>query len=174
MAENDKTAEPVLTLTRVYDAPPEVVFKAWYEPEQFKQWFAPDGFSIPHCEIDLRPGGNVVFSMQSPQWLEGREIWSKGVFREVEVSRRTVSVVHFADERGAFLKPSAYGLSEDFPDEMVMTVTFEPQENGKKTKLTVTQSIPLAIAERNGAKIGWGQTLDHLAAHLKNISPEAY
>lgn len=112
--------------------------------------------------------------MQSPQWLEGREIWSRGLFREVEIPRRTVASVQFSDENGKFLKPSAYGLSEDFPDEMVMTVTFEPLENGKKTKLTVTQSIPLAIAERNGALIGWGQTLDHLVAHLKKVSPEAY
>jgi uncharacterized protein YndB with AHSA1/START domain len=173
VAANDN-AEPILTLTRVYDAPPEVVFKAWYEPEQLKQWFAPEGFTIPHCEIDLRVGGVMLLSMQSPQWLEGREIWNKGVFREVDVPRRTVSLAYFSDENGNRVKPSAHGLSEDFPEEMVMTVTFEPQENGKKTKLTVTQSIPLAIAERNGALIGWGQTLDHLAALLKKQTPEAY
>lgn len=167
-------AEPILTLTRVYDAPPETVFKAWYEPEQFKQWFAPDGFSIPHCEIDLHPGGVLRFSMQSPQWNDGREIWSKAVFREVDVPRRTVSVVHFSDESGNRIKPSACGLSEDFPEEMEMTVAFEPRENGKKTQLTVTQSVPLSIAERNGAPIGWGQTLDHLASHLKKQTPEAY
>jgi uncharacterized protein YndB with AHSA1/START domain len=174
VAANDNNAKPILTLTRVFDAPPDVVFKAWYEPEQLKQWFAPEGFTIPHCEIDLRVGGIMLFSMQSPQWLEGREIWNKGVFREVDVPRRTVSVAHFSDENGNRVKPSAHGLSEDFPEEMVMTVTFEPQENGKKTKLTVTQSVPLAIAERNGALIGWGQTLDHLAAHLKKNTPEAY
>jgi len=174
VAANDKTAEPILTLTRVFNAPPEVVFKAWYEPDQFKQWFAPDGFSIPHCEIDPRPGGILVFSMQSPQWLEGREIWSRGVFREVDVPRRTVSAIHFSDEKGNRLKPSAYGLSEDFPEEMVMTVIFEPEDSGKKTKLTVTQSVPLSVAERNGALIGWGQTLDHLEAHLKKSTPEAY
>src|SRR5437016_13869524 len=122
----------------------------------------------------LRPGAVVLFSMQSPQWLEGREIWTKSVFREVDVPRRTVSDVHFSDEKGNRVKPSAYGLSEDFPYEMVMTVTFEPQENGKKTKLTVTQSVPYSIAERNGALIGWGQTLDKLAAHLKKHAPEAY
>lgn len=174
MAENDNRTEPTLTLTRIYDAPPEVVFKAWYEPEQLKQWFAPEGFTIPHCEIDLRVGGVMRFSMQSPQWLDGREIWTTSIFREVEVSRRTVSVTYFSDQSGNRVKPSAHGLSEDFPDEMVMTVTFEPQDSGKKTKLTVTQSVPLAIAERNGALIGWGQTLDHLAAHLKKNIPEAY
>jgi len=96
------------------------------------------------------------------------------VFQEVDVPRRTVSVVHFSDEKGNRLKPSGHGLSEDFPEEMVMTVTFEPEDNGKKTRLTVSQSIPLSIAERNGALIGWGQTLDNLEAHLKNNTPEAY
>ena len=167
MPANDKTAEPILTLTRVYDAPPALVFKAWYEPEHLKQWFAPTGFTIPHCEIDLRPGGTIMFSMQSPEWLEGREIWSKGIFREVDAPRRTVSRAYFSDEKGNKVKPSAHGLSEDFPDEMVMTVTFEPQDGGKKTKLTITQSVPLSIAERNGALIGWGQTLDNLDAYLK-------
>ena len=169
MAADDKTAEPILTLTRTLDAPPDLVFKAWYEPEHFKQWFAPDGFTIPHCEIDLRPGGVLRFSMQSPEWLEGREIWSKGTFREVEIPKRTVSLVHFSDADGNFVKPSRHGLSEDFPDEMVMTVLFEPLEDGKKTKLTMSQSIPQSVAERNGAFIGWGQTLDHLAAHLKTM-----
>lgn len=174
MAANDNKTEPILTLTRVYDASPDVVFKAWYEPDRMKQWFAPEGFTIPHCEIDLRVGGILRFSMQSPEWNDGREIWSEAVFQEIDVPRRTISLAYFSDEAGNRVKPSACGLSEDFPDEMVMTVTFEPQENGRKTKLTVTQSIPLAIAERNGAPIGWGQTLDHLAAYLKENTPEAY
>jgi uncharacterized protein YndB with AHSA1/START domain len=169
VAANDKN-QPILTLTRVFDAPPEIVFKAWYEPARLKQWFAPTGFTIPHCEIDLRPGGTMLFSMQSPDWMEGREIWTKAVFREVEINRRTVSLACFSDEGGNRVKPSAHGLSEDFPEEMVMTVIFEPVENGEKTKLTVSQSVPLPIAERNGALIGWGQTLDNLTAHLKNVS----
>ena len=69
----------------------------------------------------------------------------------------------------ATLDDPEHGLSEDFPDRMVMTVTFEPADGGKKTKLTVTQSIPLSVAERNGALIGWGQTLDHLVEHLKSM-----
>jgi len=169
VAATDKTAEPILTLTRVFDAPPDVVFKAWYEPEHFKQWFAPTGFTIPDSEIDLRPGGIIRFSMQSPQWLDGRKIWSKGEFREVDVPKRTVLVVNFSDENGNFVKPTYYGLSEDFPETMVMTVTFEPHVGGKKTTLTMSQSIPLTIAERNGALIGWGQTLDNLAQHLKKM-----
>lgn len=169
MPANNKTAEPILTLTRVFDAPPDVVFKAWYEPEHFKQWFGPTGFTIPDCEIDLRPGGVLRFSMQSPQWLDGKKIWSNGTFREVEVPKRTVAAVNFTDENGKPVKPTHYGLSEDFPDTMVMTVIFEPNDGGKKTTLTMSQSIPFSIAERNGALIGWGQTLDNLAAHLKRM-----
>ncbi|HEV2260940.1 MAG TPA: SRPBCC domain-containing protein [Candidatus Rubrimentiphilum sp.] len=169
MPVNDKANEPTLTLTRVLNAPPETVFKAWYEPAHMKQWFAPDGFTVPRCEIDLRPGGTILFSMQNPDWNNGRESFSKGTFREVERNKRTVSVVHFSDENGNRVKPSFYGLSEDFPEEMVMTVTFEPADGGKKTKLTVTQSVPLSIAERNGALIGWGQTLAHLEQYLTTL-----
>lgn len=169
MPVNDKT-EPILTLTRTLNAPPETVFRAWYEPEHMKQWFAPDGFTVPHCEIDLRPGGRLMFSMQNPDWNDGRESFSTGAFREVEINKRTVASVYFSDAKGNRVKPSYYGLSDDFPDEMVMTVTFEPAEGGKKTKLTVTQSIPLSIAERNGALIGWGQTLAHLEQHLARMA----
>ena len=53
-------ADPGLVLTRVFDAPRDLVFKAWTEPERMMRWFGPKGFTIPHCTIDLRPGGHLA------------------------------------------------------------------------------------------------------------------
>ena len=86
MANNDdpntESPEQELIITRVFDAPRELVFKAWTEPEHFVRWWGPKGYTTPSCTIDLRPGGVMHHCMRSP---EGREVWTKGVFREIVV-----------------------------------------------------------------------------------------
>jgi uncharacterized protein YndB with AHSA1/START domain len=154
-------AEPVLVLTRVFDAPRELVWKAWTEPEHFVRWWGPKGFTVPFCKIDLRPGGVMHFCMRSP---EGRDFWNKGVFREVVEPERIVSTDTFADEEGNLIEPAHYGMSPDWPSETLLTVTFVEHEG--KTKLSLRHEVPESVAERNGARQGWTETLDRLAEYL--------
>src|SRR5262245_49094037 len=127
--------ERELTITRVFDAPRELVFKAWTEPERFARWWGPKGWTTPHVTIDARPGGRIHFCMRSP---EGIEIWNGGVFREVDPPSRLVTTDYFADEAGNPVPPTRYGMSPDFPAEALVTVTFE--DIGGKTRLTFRQS----------------------------------
>src|SRR5215510_3800757 len=74
--ENACIAPPIptesreLTLTRVFDAPPEKLFRAWTEPELMKQWFCPRPWTTPHIETDVRAGGSSLVVMRGPEGQE--------------------------------------------------------------------------------------------------------
>jgi uncharacterized protein YndB with AHSA1/START domain len=82
-----ESAERVLEIERIFDAPRSLVFKAWTEPEHLVHWYGPRGFTLPSCKLDLRPGGSWRSCMLSP---EGREYWVKGVYREILEPERLV------------------------------------------------------------------------------------
>lgn len=162
MAGNQASAGggPALEITRVLDAPPDRVFRAWTDPGQVRRWWGPAGFSTPHCAMDLRPGGAWHICMRSP---EGRDYWSKGVYQEIVPGDRIVTTDFFSDEAGNRVPPSQYGMPADWPDEAVMTVTFRPEGDGR-TRLSVSQGVPELLARESGAVQGWSETLDRLAA----------
>jgi uncharacterized protein YndB with AHSA1/START domain len=163
--EGDPHPESGLVLSRIFAAPPDLVFKVWTQPEHFMQWWGPHGYTVPFCTIDLLPGGRMHFCMR---FTNGQEIWNGGVFQEIEAPFRLVTTTYFADEHGNPVPPTQYGMSEDFPAEALLTVTFEPVEGGK-TRLTLRQSVPLALAERQGAVRGWGETFDRLGDFLARL-----
>jgi uncharacterized protein YndB with AHSA1/START domain len=69
-----------LIITRIFDAPRELVWKAWTEPEQLMRWWGPKSFTSPVCKIDLRVGGVYLYCMRSP---EGQDYWNTGVYKEI-------------------------------------------------------------------------------------------
>jgi len=159
--------ERALVLTRVFDAPRELVFRAWTDPEHMKQWWGPRGFTLPYCKIDLRPGGKIHFCMRS---AEGFEIWCGGIYREIVAPERIVSSNYFSNEAGDVVPPSQYGMP-DWPAELLMTVTFTEQAG--KTTMTVRQEIVTAgdsfpKVGVEGAKQGWGESFDRLAEYVES------
>jgi len=139
MAENTDapatSSRRTLVIDRVFDAPRELVWKAWTDPEMAKRWWGPRGFMAPAAEIDLRVGGKYLFAMQSPEFNNGEPIWSTGVYREIVPYERLVCTDSFADEKGNVVPATHYGMTEDFPLEMLVTVELE--EIAGKTKLTL-------------------------------------
>jgi uncharacterized protein YndB with AHSA1/START domain len=140
-----------------------MVWRAWTEPEHLMRWWGPRTFTSPAAKIDLRVGGNFLFAMRSPEWLEGRTIWSTGVYREIVPYERIVYTDSFADENGNVVSASHYGMDGDIPLEMLVTVTFEAI--GAKTRLTLRHAGHPA-SEAAGADTGWNESLDKLAELL--------
>jgi uncharacterized protein YndB with AHSA1/START domain len=159
-----KTDEGVLVIERVFDAPRELVWKAWTDPEMAMRWWGPKGFTAPSCQIDFRVGGKSLFAMQSPDYNEGRPIWSTGVYKEIVPLERIVTTDCFADENGNVVPASHYGMTDDFPLEMLVTVTFE--DLGGKTKMTLRHEGLPAGETLEGAGSGWNESFDKLAASL--------
>jgi uncharacterized protein YndB with AHSA1/START domain len=139
-----------LIITRVFDAPPEVVFKAWTDPKQMEQWWGPHRFTNPVCELDVRAGGAWRIVMRAP---DGVEYECGGVYSEVLAPQRLVFTNNAYDHEGKSLL------------EGVTSVTFAAQD--AKTKLTVETrmagKVSYAAQMLAGMEAGWNQTLDRLA-----------
>ena len=165
MAAGNSVIAPERTVvtTRVFDAPREVVYKAWTDPKQLAQWFPPKDFTSPRCEVDARPGGVFRCDMKGPDGppFNGAVFPGKGVFREVVPNERLVFT--FAGD-------------DDTPPPILMTVLF--QDQGKKTKLTIHQTAE-TVADyeallKLGVREGLGQSfekLDELLARGKGKTP---
>jgi uncharacterized protein YndB with AHSA1/START domain len=141
--------ERVLVVTRVFDAPRELVFKMWTDPQHLIHWYGPRGFTLPSCTLDLRPDGNWRSCMRSP---EGREYWVHGIFREIVASERLVFT---------WMHENADGTPGH---ETLVTVTFDAQ--GGKTKLTLRQAVFESVKERDSHRGGWTSSLERLAECL--------
>jgi len=98
-----------LTITHIFDAPRENVWKAWTRPEHFIRWWGPKGFSLPVCKIDLRVGGEYFYCVRFP---DGKDLfWGKGVYREIVAPQRLVMTDSFADDKGNIVPAMYYGMS---------------------------------------------------------------
>ncbi len=162
-SSEERPAEDSLVITRVFDAPRELVWKAWTDPERTKRWFGPRGFTTPVYKMDLRVGGKYHSAMRSP---DGQDFWSTGVFREIVEPERLVMSDSFADEKGNKVPASYYGMSPDWSGESLITVTFEEVEG--KTKMTLEGSgfSGMSATDRDNARQGWSQSFDKLAEYL--------
>jgi uncharacterized protein YndB with AHSA1/START domain len=141
---------PELVVTRIVDAPREVVFRAWTDPEQLKHWWGPKGFTNPVCEIDPRPGGAIRIDMRAP---DGVVYPMTGVYVEVVEPERLVFTSMALDKDG-------HAMFEN-----LNTVIFA--EHGGRTKLTVHVKVAKSTAQAAphlaGMEEGWKMTLDRLA-----------
>jgi uncharacterized protein YndB with AHSA1/START domain len=144
----DMTRE--LTLTRVIDAPRDLVWAAWTEPKHMAKWWGPKHFTNPVCELDVRPGGKILIHMRAP---DGATHPMPGVFSEVIKPERLVFTAY------------AEGLDGTRYLEAHTVVTFEAQ--GSRTKITVEARAkglhPLAAQMLAGMEAGWTQSLERLA-----------
>lgn len=155
-----QVADQTLVITRLFDAPRELVFKAWTQPQRAMQWWSPKDFTSPFCTIDLRVGGACRHCMRSP---DGKDYWSKGVYREIVEPHRIVCTDSFCDDKGNFVSPREYGFS-DWPDETLITATFDEQAG--KTNLTLQHSPVPKSKETEMCRQGWNECLDKLADYL--------
>lgn len=156
-------AKNELVITRVFDAPPELVWRAWTDPEHSKKWWGPKDFTCPFCRIDLKVGGKYLFCMKSK---EGKEYWSTGTYIEIIPNKKLVCTDSFSDEKGNIVPASDLDMpGKNWPLEMFVTVTFE--DLGGKTKMTLKHAgIPGAeMSDMTGA--GWNRSFDKLAESLK-------
>lgn len=150
-----------IVITRIFDAPQELAWRVWTEPDFVMQWWGPKGFTCPSCRIDLRVGGTYLLCMRSP---EGRDFWSTGVYKEIGKPGRIVCTDSFADEKGNVVPATYYGMSPDIPREMLVTVTFEVQSG--RTRLTLRHAGLPEGEMSDLTKAGWNESLDKYAGIL--------
>jgi uncharacterized protein YndB with AHSA1/START domain len=159
-------ADREFVVTRVFDAPRDLVFRAGTEADRLAHWFGPKGFTMLSARLDLRPGGVFHYGMRSP---DGKAMWGRWVFREVDPPGRLVFVASFSDEEGGVTR---HPFAPEWPLEVLSTVTFA--EHDGKTTLTM-RGVPLNASAmgrktfegaRDSMEKGWAGTLDQLTAYL--------
>jgi uncharacterized protein YndB with AHSA1/START domain len=162
----DKPDRPFL-ISRVFDAPRELVWKAWTERERMMRWFGPKDFTITKATQDLRPGGFFHYNMVA---ADGTEWWGRWTYREIVPPQRIVWVNSFSDAKGGL---GRHPLAPEWPAEMLATATFAEHEG--KTHLTMSW-YPINATEderkvfdtgRESMKGGWTGTMDRLAEYLR-------
>jgi uncharacterized protein YndB with AHSA1/START domain len=147
-----------LVLTRIIDAPPEKLFRAWTQPELLKQWFAPLPFTTPHAELDVRPGGSSLIVMRGP---DGTDYPNRGVYLEVVENERLVSTDAFTHAWQPSEKPF-----------MTLILTFEDIGGGKTRYTARVRHWTVEdreMHEKMGFHEGWGTCADQLAALVARI-----
>ena len=140
----------MLVLTRVFDAPRELVFQAWTEPRHLARWWGPKGFTLPVCTQEFRPGGAYRFCMRAP---DGSDHWVWGTYREIVAPERLVFTWQREDEAG---------LRSQLNN--VVTVTFADHHG--KTRLTLHHAVFQTVADRTDHQGGWTECLARLLSFV--------
>ena len=156
MANNTVDEVERMTITRVFDAPRDLVWKAWTDPKYVMQWWGPKGFTSPVCNIDFREGGKFLCCMKSPY---GQEFWNAGEYHEIVPHEKIVSSMYFSDSEGNKVDPGHYGIEHEAIEDAHDVTLFEDLENGQ-TKLTFIGNEPMESAKNSGQVEGWNEILD--------------
>ncbi|HXB03070.1 MAG TPA: SRPBCC domain-containing protein [Opitutaceae bacterium] len=158
-------ADRVFVISRMFDAPRELVWKAWTEPKHMAQWWGPSSFTTPVCELDVRPGGAYRIVMRG---ADGVDYPITGVYREIVPPARLVMTMDCTEHPAAWhdmVKPDRKKGEKNPAGEMLQTVTFESFDG--KTKLTIRICLETAAIRdamvKMGMNEGWSLSLDRLA-----------
>jgi uncharacterized protein YndB with AHSA1/START domain len=147
-SSTSRAQAPELSLSRVFDAPRDLVFSTWSNPEHVKRWWHPRDFTTPVFEMDFRVGGAYRYCIRSA----GRDGWAHGTYREIVVPERLVFTFQWE--------------SGDAAHDMATLISLGFEAQGDKTLLTFHQAPFASIKERDGHAGGWGQVLDSFEQFL--------
>jgi uncharacterized protein YndB with AHSA1/START domain len=139
-------SETQLRLERLIAAPPERLFALWTDPEQVMRWWWPEGYQLPSCQLDVRPGGAWLTTVLTP---DGQRKTVSGIYRVVEAPRRLVFTWGWLGDDGTR------------GHETEVTITFEPVPGG--TRLVLLHQSFESKERRDEHGRGWSSSFDRLA-----------
>lgn len=163
--QNTESGKDQVLIERIFDAPREMVFKAWTDLDQLLKWYAPTGCEISFSHLDVKEGGYFHSCILTP---DGKECWCKGVYKEVKYPEKIVHTMAVASKEGDLISSVDAGMDPEWPDETTLTITFV-DINGK-TKLTLHQTVSESLAKRTGAHPSWLIMFDRLDNLFKKIN----
>src|SRR5215212_1384745 len=154
-----------IVVTRIIDAPVELVWKAWTEPEHVMKWWGPKYYSSPSCKIDLREGGKYIFAMHAPADQGGQDAYTTGVYKKIVPMEYLEFTQGLSDKDGNPVDPAQVGMPPDFPKEVRTTIVFKAIR-GDMTELTITEYDWTVSQMAVYSLAGMHQSIDKLAESL--------
>ena len=165
MSESTLTKEDaIVVVERIFDAPVDLIWQMWTEPEHFHNWYGPQGLKIPLVEMDLRVGGQRLCCMETQTPNGNMQFWTYGEYLEIVPKERLVYTDIPSNE-----KPNLEVNDDSSTFTTVVTVLLE--DLGGKTKVVVRHDgFPEDMkGARNGAQYGWTQSLEKMANYVATV-----
>jgi uncharacterized protein YndB with AHSA1/START domain len=158
---DDSGSQNAVVIERTLEAPADLVWRMWTEPEHFAAWYGPSGASIPVARMDVRVGGTRLVCMEAQTPSGPMRMWFTGEYTEVVANKRLVYTESMADENGNVLSPSEAGMPPGHP--ATTQVLVELDDLGVRTRMTMTH---VGVPAGSPGAAGWVMALDKLAAHV--------
>ena len=153
-ASDIATQERTLVITRMFDAPRELVFKLWSDPKHLARWMGPRDYPAMQVDNDFRIGGKWRIGLHAANGNE--ELWQSGVYREIEPPRKLAFTFAWEGMKGG--TP---------PNETFVTIEFE--DVGGKTRMTFKQFLFDTVSNRDGHNGGWNSAFDRFDEYLAKM-----
>ena len=159
MADTNNGSQDAVVIERVLDAPRDLIWRMWTDPDHFAAWYGPHGASIPVATMDVRVGGTrlVCMEMKTPNGV--MQMWFTGEYREVLDNQRLVYTESMSDENGNIVAPSTMGMPAGHPTTTEITVELE--DLAGRTRMVMTHA---GIPPDSPGAAGWNMAFDKLAA----------
>lgn len=149
-------------IEREFDAPIDLVWQMWTDPDLFKAWYGPMGMQVPTAEMDVVVGGVRKICMEMTSQERSMSMWFTGVYKEISPPSRLVYTESMCDADGVIISPQSMGMPEGHPD--ITEVIVELREVDGKTIMTM---VHVGVPEGSAGAGGWGQAFDKLESLLK-------
>lgn len=160
-AQGGAEMAPLIThdvvVTRLFDASPEAVWKAWTTETEVMKWWGPDGYTAPVAKMDVRVGGTSLVAMRSP---EGQEHWMTWTYTVVEPERRLEYVQNLSTPEGGPVDPTSVGMPPEFPRDVATVVTLTPK--GSQTEVTISEHTTTSPFMMEMSQRGLEQVMDKM------------
>jgi len=152
-----------LTLTRVFEAPVDRVWKAWSDGNDVRRWWGPKVFTSPMARMDFREGGSSLVCMRSP---DGHDMYNTWTYKKIVPNERIEFVLDWADKDGKRVDPASMGLPPNMPRDVRHVITFKSIA-ANKTEMTITEFGYTSQEHYDLSKAGLEECLDKMAAMFK-------
>ena len=156
-----KGSQDAVVIERSFDAPRQVIWQMWTDPEHFKAWYGPEGATIPVAKMDVRIGGSrlVCMEMQAPSGPMA--MWFTGEYLQVVENQLLVYTESMSDENGNVSSPSDMGMREGHP--VVTEIRVELVDDDGGTKMVMTH---VGVPSDSPGAVGWTMAFDKLAMQV--------
>ena len=159
---DDSASQDAVQIERTLDAPTDLIWQMWTDPEHFKAWYGPEGATIVVARMDVRVGGTRLVGMEMPTPNGTMRMWFSGEYREVVENERLVYTESMSDEHGNVLSPSDLGMPQGHPT--TTEVIVELKNVGGRTKMVMTHA---GVPGDSPGAAGWTMALDKLSRHVE-------
>lgn len=156
-----KGSRDAVVIERSLDAPVDLIWQMWTDPQHFKEWFGPTGATIPVAKMDVRVGGTRLICMEVQTPAGPRSMWFAGEYLQVVANQLLVYTEFISDENGNVVSPSEMGMSDGHPTRTEVRVELKGLDG--VTKMVMTH---VGIPSDSPGAAGWTMALDKLAARV--------